>query len=60
MIREKISPAELEAFKATLPVGRFGSPEEIAAVVVFLSSEDASFMTGAVVAVDGGQTAEVS
>ena len=60
MIRQKMSESELESFKATLPVGRFGTPEEIAAVVVFLASEEASFMTGAIVAVDGGQTAEVS
>lgn len=39
------------------PIGRVGEPSEIAAVMVFLLTEDASFMTGAVVSVDGGQTA---
>ena len=39
------------------PLGRVGRPEEIAQVVLFLSSEDASFMTGALVVADGGYTA---
>jgi NAD(P)-dependent dehydrogenase (short-subunit alcohol dehydrogenase family) len=39
------------------PVGRLGKPEEIASVVAFLASDDASFMTGAEVFVDGGYMA---
>lgn len=37
-----------------IALGRFGKPEEIASVVAFLASEDAGFMTGSVVTVDGG------
>ena len=50
-------PAALARVNAAHPIGRMGAPEEIAAVIVFLLTEDASFMTGAVVSVDGGQTA---
>ena len=39
-----------------IPMGRFGRPEEIAAVVTFLCSEQASWVTGASINVDGGQS----
>jgi meso-butanediol dehydrogenase / (S,S)-butanediol dehydrogenase / diacetyl reductase len=41
-----------------VPLGRMAQPEEIAAVVLFLAGDDASFMTGAVVPVDGGSTCQ--
>jgi NAD(P)-dependent dehydrogenase (short-subunit alcohol dehydrogenase family) len=43
---------------ALTPMGRIGLPEEIAAGVVFLASDDASFVTGVAVPIDGGFTAQ--
>jgi len=47
----------LAKFAERIPLGRVCEPEEVAAVIAFLASEDASFMTGANVAVDGGVSA---
>src|ERR1700739_1789588 len=47
----------LDQLASTLPLGRPASTEEIAAAAVFLGSEEASYINGAVLAVDGGRTA---
>ena len=39
-----------------VPLGRIGSPEDIANVIAFLASEDAAYMTGQILTVDGGLT----
>jgi len=41
-----------------IPMGRFGKPEEIANAVVFLASDESSFVTGHLLLVDGGNTAQ--
>lgn len=59
MLRDNLPGAMREAFARTFPMGRLGKPEELAQAVLFLASDEASFVTGAILAVDGGQTAEV-
>ena len=51
-------PNRLESTTARHPLGRLGQPEEIANAILFLVSEDASFITGVALPVDGGYTAQ--
>lgn len=49
-------PGLMESVTAIIPVGRMGSPDDIAAAVEYLASPDAGFVTGQSIIVDGGQT----
>ena len=50
-----VSPEVLDSIVAQIPVGRLGQPEEIARTVMFLVSDDAGFITGSTLTVNGGQ-----
>lgn len=61
MLRSNTPPGKTEAeFLASVtsrfPIGRLGTYEDIASAIVFLASDEASYMTGAIVPVDGGQS----
>lgn len=51
------NPEIASAVKKAIPLNRWGQPDEIASVILFITSEDAAFMTGSIVPVDGGYSA---
>ncbi len=55
--RQQADPAGINEFvRAEMPLGRFGAVEEVANVVAFVCSQQASLLNGACIAVDGGQS----
>lgn len=57
MQRAEYTDEMLAAVDEKIPLGRHAEPEEIAALFAFLASDDARYITGAVLAIDGGETA---
>jgi NAD(P)-dependent dehydrogenase (short-subunit alcohol dehydrogenase family) len=49
------SDEEKRKVLSTIPLGRLGTPEEVASVVVFLASEESSYVTGITIDVSGGR-----
>jgi 2-keto-3-deoxy-L-fuconate dehydrogenase len=58
IIRQPDPRAAERAIAAEQPIGRFGQPEEVAAAAAFLASDEATFITGVALPVDGGVTAQ--
>jgi NAD(P)-dependent dehydrogenase (short-subunit alcohol dehydrogenase family) len=54
MVRENSTPEHMALEAAKIPLGRLGSPEDIADLVHFLASDEASYITGATVDINGG------
>ena len=55
-MNNNLSRQEKEAFSQEIPMGRFGTPEEIAGVVSFLAGKDSDYVTAQVITADGGLT----
>ena len=53
---QKLTGQQRQELMANIPLGRLGSPEDVASVACFLASEDAGYITGQVLTVDGGMT----
>jgi 3-oxoacyl-[acyl-carrier protein] reductase len=53
-IREQLSEAEVQALARTIPLGKLGDPEDAAYAMLFLASDEAKYITGQTIIVDGG------
>jgi 3-oxoacyl-[acyl-carrier protein] reductase len=54
-MRAERSPAYIDAMAASIPMGKLGTPRDVANAALFLASDEAAFITGTTIVVDGGQ-----
>ena len=54
-MRAERSPEYVRAMAASVPLGRLGTPRDVAHAVLFLASDEAAYVTGTTIVVDGGQ-----
>jgi NAD(P)-dependent dehydrogenase (short-subunit alcohol dehydrogenase family) len=54
LVRDMVSPAERHQWVARLPLGHYGTADQVAAAALFLAGDEAAYITGHVLAVDGG------
>ena len=54
MVQQNVTPARLQRYIDTFPIHRLGTPEEVAALVLFLASDEAAYITGASLDINGG------
>jgi len=56
--RSRAEPARYRVMLSRIPLGRYGQPDEVAYGVLYLASDEASFVTGSELVIDGGWTAQ--
>jgi NAD(P)-dependent dehydrogenase (short-subunit alcohol dehydrogenase family) len=57
MQKAEYTSSEIEAFAKKIPLQRCAEPEEVAALFAFLASDEAAYITGQCIVIDGGETA---
>jgi len=55
-IKTERGPAYIQSMQESIPLGRLGTPREVANAVLFLASDEAAYITGTTIIIDGGQT----
>jgi NAD(P)-dependent dehydrogenase (short-subunit alcohol dehydrogenase family) len=54
MVRKTVSAEKVRSYEQSFPIARLGTPEEVADLVLFLGSDEAAYITGASIDINGG------